>query len=331
VSRRHGLTAFVGRRWFLLTVAGGVMLAWLCPAALAGTGNIDPRFVVAAALFLMAWMLPSRQLAGAVFRPWPALWAFTISFAALPFLGWLVGGWLTVADFRLGLILIVCMPCTLATAILYTRMAGGDEATTLLTVLLTSSTAWLITPLLLRLTTGTEVAFDVQAMMLDLLLCLVVPVVVGQAARAWVASATFADRHRAILGVAAQLLILCIVLKAAAAVAGRLRQGSTHVTGFTLTSTILACALVHLTALVGGLGTSRGLGFGRPQQLAVAFACSQKTLPVAMLLLDRYFSSYPLAVVPVAFYHMGQLVLDTFVADHFRDVGSRHYAPGSGQ
>jgi sodium/bile acid cotransporter 7 len=215
------------------------------------------------------------------------------------------------------------MPCTLAAAILYTRMAGGDEATTLLAVLLTSSTAWLITPLLLRLTTGTEVAFDVQAMMLDLLLCLVVPVVIGQAARAWAAVAGFADRHKPSLSVAAQLLILCIVLKAAATVAERLREGSTHVTGITLASTGLACALIHLTALGGGLGTSRGLGFGRPQQLAVAFACSQKTLPVAMLLLDRYFTAYPLAVVPVAFYHMGQLVLDTFVADHFRVVGSR--------
>jgi sodium/bile acid cotransporter 7 len=267
--------------------------------------------------------LPSRQLAGAVVRPWASLWAFTISFTALPFLGWLVGGWLTVADFRIGLILSVCMPCTLAAAILYTRMAGGDEATTLLAVLLTSSTAWLITPLLLRLTTGTEVAFDVQAMMLDLLLCLVVPVVLGQAARAWAAVAGFADRHKPSLSVAAQLLILCIVLKAAATVAERLREGSTHVTGFTLASTGLACALIHLTALGGGLGTSRGLGFGRPQQLAVAFACSQKTLPVAMLLLDRYFTPYPLAVVPVAFYHMGQLVLDTFVADHFRVVDSR--------
>jgi hypothetical protein len=36
---------------------------------------------------------------------------------------------------------------------------------------------------------------------------------------------------------------------------------------------------------------------------------------VALFLLKGYFREYPLAVVSLLFYHVGQLVVDTFVAD----------------
>ena len=33
------------------------------------------------------------------------------------------------------------------------------------------------------------------------------------------------------------------------------------------------------------------------------------------LVFERYFPNYPLVVLPLAFYHFGQLVVDTFIAD----------------
>ena len=52
----------------------------------------------------------------------------------------------------------------------------------------------------------------------------------------------------------------------------------------------------------------------------MAFACSQKTLPVALLLFESYFKQeYPLAVLPLVFYHVGQLAVDTVIADHLRE------------
>jgi solute carrier family 10 (sodium/bile acid cotransporter), member 7 len=320
VSQRGDLLTFIAQRWFLLSLAGGVLLALVWPGALAVTHLIDPRFFVAGALFLIAWMLSSRQLLLAVTRPWAALWAFAVSFTAVPLLARGAADWLTVSDFRIGLMVTACVPCTLSAAVLYTRMARGDEATALLTVFLTTSSSWLVTPFLLRWTTGAEVAVDTAAMMLDLVLCLVLPVCLGQAARA-VGVGGLADRNRTILGVVAQLLILCAVIKAAVMVTERLRAGSADVDAWALAGMALACVVVHLAALFLGLGSSRLLGFGRPQQLAVAFACSQKTLPVGLLLLERYFSAYPLAVVPLACYHAGNLLLDALVADHLRGRG----------
>src|SRR4029077_524568 len=88
---------------------------------------------------------------------------------------------------------------------------------------------------------------------------------------------------------------------------------------FALGNLVLAGGLalgLHLAGLASGLGSGRLLGFDRPDRIAVAFACSQKTLPVALFLFEAYFKqSYPLAVLPMICYHVGQLLLDTFIAE----------------
>jgi sodium/bile acid cotransporter 7 len=117
-------------------------------------------------------------------------------------------------------------------------------------------------------------------------------------------------------------LILLMLLKAAADVGSRLRDESLAVSAGGLLATALLCLLTHLLGLAGGFWSSRALGFDRASQIAVAFSCSQKTLPVAVFLFDAYFREYPLAVVPMLCYHVGQLVVDTFIAD-----GLAHRAP----
>src|SRR5260370_16613634 len=137
----------LGKRWFLLMLLAGLALGCLRPQwSRPATAWLEPRIIVAVALFVMAWSLESRSLFQALVRPWPALWAWSISYSALPALAWSVGRLLPEDDLRLGLLIIACVPCTLASAVLWTRMAGGNEATALLTVLLTTPTTWLITP-----------------------------------------------------------------------------------------------------------------------------------------------------------------------------------------
>ena len=85
-----------------------------------------------------------------------------------------------------------------------------------------------------------------------------------------------------------------------------------------LFSAILACGL-HLLALYIGLWSSALWGFDRPRCLAVAFSGSQKTLPISLLLFDSYFiKDFPLAVVPLLFFHVGQLLWDTLIAEKLK-------------
>jgi sodium/bile acid cotransporter 7 len=310
------MSHFLARRWFLLLLAAGVAVAALRPAWLRWTDRLEPRVVVALALFLMAWGLPTRSLVRVLARPWPALWALLISFGALPATAWLAGFLLPTPDFRIGLLIVASVPCTLASAVLWTRMAGGDEPTALLVTLLTNGLCWLATTAWLVLATGTAVASNPADMMRDLALILVLPVGLGQLARTNGRLARTAARHRTALGVLSRLLIVVIILKAAADVSERLGERAADLTTAALLLTAGACLATHLAALYGGLWSSRALRFGRPSQIAVAFAGSQKTLPVALVLFEAYFrEAYPLAVVPMVFYHIGQLVVDTFIAD----------------
>jgi sodium/bile acid cotransporter 7 len=143
-----------------------------------------------------------------------------------------------------------------------------------------------------------------------------VPVGLGQLSRSVPLLARAATRLKSALGILSRLLVLCIVLKAIVDVSDRLGGDAGALTLWPLMITLLLCLGVHLAALFFGLHSSRLLRFERANQIAVAFACSQKTLPVALSLFDTYFvGSFPLAVVPLVFYHVGQLLLDTVIAE----------------
>src|SRR5262249_13628191 len=137
---------FPTKRWFLLVLFAGIGIASLCPHWLRPlTQRIDERIAVASALFLIAWSLESRNLISSLIRPLPALWAVAISYGFLPALAWSVSSLLPGPELRVGLLIAASVPCTLASAVLWTRLAGGNDATALLIVMLTMATSWLAT------------------------------------------------------------------------------------------------------------------------------------------------------------------------------------------
>lgn len=307
------MAQFLAKRWFLLAMLAGIGLAflrpdWLRPAA----DRLHPLWVVGSALFLMSWGLETRRLLQALARPWPAVWAIVISYTVVPGFGWLAGWLQPNDDFRIGLLISASAPCTLASAVLWTRMAGGNEATAMLSIILGTGTSWIATTAWL----GPAVSGNSGTMMVSLLLVLVLPVALGQLSRAVPGVAAGVSRYQGLNSVASRLLVLSIIVLAAVDVAGQLRVEASELTvGALLTTAVLSVA-AHLAALFAGFWSARALRFDRGDGIAVAFACSQKTLPVSLYLYHAYFKQqYPLALVPVVFYHVGQLVVDTFIAD----------------
>jgi sodium/bile acid cotransporter 7 len=316
----HRLKGLLLRRWFLLSLVIGIALTLICPGPVHNvTHFLEPRLVVALALFLMAYTMPSRCLATELARPWAAVWAILISYGLVPVGGLLLGQLSPVPDLRVGLLLSASVPCTLASAVLWTRLAGGNEATALVTTLGTTFLSFVATTFWLTVATGTDVRLDGGTMMLDLIRTLIVPVALGQALRLATPLARLATRHLIVLGVLSQLLVLSVVIKAAAGVGMHIQKGSIQMTWPTLVLCAALGVALHLAALGAGLWSSRWLGFDRPRRIAVAFSCSQKTLPVSLFLYESYYkTAFPLAVIPLLFFHVGQLILDTFIADRIR-------------
>src|SRR5437870_1212293 len=176
---------FLRKHWFLLLILVGTIVVALRPEWLGWTVWLNLTVCGAAAVLLSSWTLETRSLGRAFARPWPALWALVISYGLLPALGMLGGGLLADPDASLGLLLVTSVPCTLTSAVIWTRLAGGDDATALLITFLSNCTSWLATTAWLTLAIGVSgSSLDTRQLMLRLILILVLPVGIGQLLRA---------------------------------------------------------------------------------------------------------------------------------------------------
>jgi sodium/bile acid cotransporter 7 len=295
-------------------VALGIAAAWFLPGPTHRA--VDPlrvEVLVALSLVVLAWGLETRSLLRAVAHPWAAFWSLALGYGLVPVLGWAAGFVLPSTDLRIGLVIIASVPCTLSSVVLWTRLAGGNDAMAMLIVVLSTGLSWLITPLWLKGLTGAETPLDTAQMMRTLVLVLIVPVALGQVSRAVPGLATLARRGKTLLDVMTRLLVCLVIVKAAAGVADR-RENLDLLQSL---ATLVLCLATHLAALFAGFGSARLLRFGRAECIAVAFGCSQKTLPVGLVLAAFFESRYPLAVLPLVFYHVTQLTVDTFIADYW--------------
>ena len=310
------MRSFFVRHWFLIVLALGVGSALLMPGVVHhATDFWEPRRTIAISLFLMAWTMPTRSLVEEVRQPLAALWALVLSYGLVPLSAWLIGFLGPIDDVQVGLILVASVPCTLSSAILWTRMAGGNEATALMTVMGTTFLSFALTTLWLYLLTGTEIQFDVPQMMLELIGTLILPVIAGQLLRRIPPCRRFAERYKISISIFSQFFVLAIVLRAGVTVGDKLHESDAWDAPRIFMWSIVLAVSLHLFALAAGWFSCGWLRFDRGRQIAVAFAASQKTLQVSVVLFDMYYiEQFPYAIMPLLFYHVGQLLLDTMIA-----------------
>ncbi len=311
---------FLVRQWFIVALALGFAGSLLFPRPFQlATQYWEPRSNIAASLFLIAWTMSTGSFLVELRRPYAAAWAVFLSYTLLPLAAWGLGRLSGDANVEIGLLLIACVPCTLSAAVLWTRMAGGNEATALLAVVGTILLGWLLTSFWLTGLTGTAVPLAVGPMMMNLVLILVLPVLGGQALRLVPLCARFADKYRTAIGVVSQCLVLLILLRASATVGLRLHEGDAVGMAWIVTASGACAVVLHLIAIGVSFVSCRWLGFDRGRQIAVAFSASQKTIQVSLALYDQYYqTAFPYAIVPMVCYHVGQLILDTIIAKRLR-------------
>ncbi|MEM9825359.1 MAG: bile acid:sodium symporter [Planctomycetota bacterium] len=296
--------------------------------------------LVAAVLFGLAWTLPLGDLRRSIRRPATWLLAVSINVLWVPALAMLA--YLLVPseawpiDGGEGLLVASLVPSTLASASIWVRRGGGDDSVTMMTTVATN----LACPLVvfaglfafdrLRWIEASDQAGTPILQLWRLLLIVVLPMFAGQWLRG-AGSQTVAERWKPRIKWGSQAAILLMVAFGAArasnlaesmaasnALAGAGFLGATPVQWCVCLSSAVA---VHLTALVGGIGVARILGWPRHQQIAVGVGGSQKTLMVGLqITLDCGVS-----VLPIVIYHTAQLLIDTAVVDvgwsDDRDVG----------
>jgi sodium/bile acid cotransporter 7 len=160
-------------------------------------------------------------------------------------------------------------------------------------------------------------------MVFDLFVSVLVPIVLGQAAQFFPGPGWFAMRHKKGIGAAAQALILSLVFLSAWKSGARLRETGTGPDLFSVVLVWACCIGLHVSALVIAAGGAWLAGLSRGDTAAVAFAGSQKTLPIGVLLAGNPALAAPFAVFPMLMYHASQLFIDTAVADYLASTAKR--------
>ncbi len=322
------------KRWFLIALAvlipGGLLIGARLPATriedLEGVVGSATSLLVMAVLFLMSVTLDNRQLRAALTRPGPVVWATVVTFVFMPLVAWPLSRLQLVPDFAVGLMIAASVPCTMAAASVWTRKAGGNDAVSLLVTIVTNGLCFAVTPFWMRVSLAgipalaTAVTLDVWQMMRDLFIAALLPIAVGQALRLVPACAALADRHKVGLGVTAQICILAIVLWTSLKAGPKLHVESGPALTVPSVVWVWACCIaLHTAALHFARYVGRAFGFSDRDLIAVAFAASQKTLPIGVLIATdpSMFGNrgVPFAVFPMLMYHASQLFIDTWVAD----------------
>jgi sodium/bile acid cotransporter 7 len=313
------MRSFLHRRWFLVSLvallaAGVSYYRELAPAI----DRVPADGLVFGVLFVMAFSLRTSDVGSALRRPTGWLLAIVVSLVVLPPLAWAAGRWL-VRDLADGLIIATAVPCTLGSAAVMTRRAGGNDVIALVVTLLTNLACFVVTPAWLETLTGRtggpEQSFTQLVAKLAALVML--PIAVGQLLRQPPRIGNWATQHRIALGVVAQVGILTMVLIGAVRCGEQLailETGVAPVAG-QLAAVVVIVAGLHLTAWALSYWAARRAGLPEDDLPAVAFAGSQKTLMIGIAIALDFGG---LAVLPMMAYHVEQLLIDTLLADRLR-------------
>lgn len=312
------IVQFLRKQWFLMALAAVLALGFTVPGPFLGPANSAPfrNSVVILVLFLMALPLNTADVWRSIKNPMPPLFGSFVNMGVLPLLAW-AGSYLLSGQLAIGLIVAAIAPCTLASAAVWTRRAGGNEIVSVLVTLITNGTCFVTAPFWLAVTTGTSAELEIASMVNRLALLVVLPMGAAQLLRQWGSVAETATRLKPVTTVLTQVGILTMVLVGAVRCHANLAGTNWRETvglGQLLLMVVLAAG-VHVIGLVTAYSVSGVLGMTRADRIATAIAGSQKTLMVGLFIAIEYFGG--LAILPMVTFHILQLFIDTLVADRW--------------
>jgi sodium/bile acid cotransporter 7 len=315
--------------WFLPGMAAAVALAWLFPSAGAKGGSLHPELINKLGVSLI-FFLHGLTLSFAALLAGTRKWRVHVLVQGSTFILFPVLGLVVLAatagrvddELRTGLFFLCALPSTVSSSVALTAAARGNVAAAVFNATLSSLLGVVLTPLWLSLALGAAgQALPLGSVVLDLLRWLVLPLLVGQAARPWLGG--WATRHKARINLVDRLTILLLVYTSFcdSVVAGVWQSG-----GVTLAVSAVTCGLLLLLALGLTWLLGRALGLERADRIAALFCGSKKTLASGVPMARLIFGAHPhLAIVllPIMIYHPLQLVVGGWLASRLAGTADR--------
>jgi len=312
---------------FLLAMAATVALAALLPArgAAADVMSLAAKAVIALLFFLYGARLSPQQAWQGVKRWQLHLLVLATTFVVFPVLGLAARGlvpWLMNLDLYNGLLFMCLVPSTVQSSIAFTSIARGNVSAALVSASLSNIIGVALTPLLVVLLMDTTGAARMDASAIrDIVLQLLLPFVLGQLLRPWIAG--WITRHTLLTKAVDRGSILLIVYTAFSI--GMVERIWLSVDPWQLVvvavvDTALLLAVLLFTWLIGQLA-----GLDRGDGIVLLFCGSKKSLASGLPMALVFFPSATVGVImlPLMIFHQIQLVVCSAIASRL----SRDQAP----
>ena len=236
------------------------------------------------------------------------LTVFVVAPAASLGLAWILG--LDQGTDRLAVLVCTAQASTLATAIVLTEVAGGDVALAMVITVVNNVATVFLTPLIFKVAADADVEVDHLAMVGEMALKILTPVLVAQLVRRRLDE--LVSRHRRQLSVTSQLIVLVYVYVGVVAASQRLEGAGQVLARVAVLVIALHAVMLIFSAIVARITTGSS-----ETRVAFVMCSSQKTLPAAILIWKSYFASIPIGPLVAVAYHMLQLVVDSMLAPAF--------------
>jgi len=241
---------------------------------------------------------------GATFVLFPAL---CLGIAHLP-------AWITPPELASGIVLLGCLPSTIQSSIAFVGVARGNVPAAVASASGSNILGVFLTPLLASLLMHAQGAVSAGSFW-AIVMQLLVPFMAGQLLRPWIGG--FVAAHAKTLGKLDRGTILLIVYVAfSGAVVGGVwsRLGALDLVRLLIICLALLGAVLALTTLAARL-----LGFSKPDEIAIVFCGSKKSLasgaPIAAAIFNPAVAG--VAMIPLMVFHQLQLMACAAIAQRY--------------
>jgi len=311
--------------WFIVGLITAVILATFVPCQ--GEGAVIFGFITNAAIALLFFLHGAKLSRQAIFDGignWRLhLTVLASSFVMFPLIGLALraglGRWVS-APMLDGLLFLCLLPSTVQSSIAFTSIARGNVPAAVCSASASNVLGMFVTPVLVGFLLASELGQNAAGgISLDavggILLQLLAPFILGHLSRPL--TAAWINRYKPIVNVVDRSSILLVVYTAfsAAVVEGLWHRLSV---GDLIIVTLLDAAVLFFALFATTVGARR-LGFNRPDEIAIVFCGSKKSLASGVPMAGVLFPAATVGpmIVPLMIFHQMQLMVCAVLARRY--------------
>ncbi|MDG2529520.1 bile acid:sodium symporter family protein [Caulobacter endophyticus] len=303
---------------YIIALFGMVVLASFLPVQ--GQAAVITGWVVKLAIALLFFLHGaklSREAVVAGVTHWRLhLTILAFTFVLFPILGLAISkvGVLT-PTMAAGMVFLACLPSTVQSSIAFTSIGRGNVAAAVCAASASNLFGIFLTPVLVGLLMNAHGDVGGWDSIKSIIIQLLVPFIAGQIARPLVGK--WIEKHKTLVGRVDRGSILLVVYSAfsAAVVEGLWRK----VSPLELITLLLVCGVLLTLVMLATMWGARLLGFSKPDEVAIVFCGSKKSLATGVPMAGILFpgATAGVLVLPLMIFHQIQLMACSVLAQRY--------------